>query len=52
MEKEIQPVPATWMGFEGIKLSELRQKSTNTVSYHLYVKSGKKMTSQIRREDL
>ena len=25
MEKEIQPVPATWMEFEGIKLSELSQ---------------------------
>ena len=29
MEKEIQPVPATWMEFEGIKLREVCHRKTN-----------------------
>ena len=32
---------ATWMGLEGIMLSEVSQRKTNTVCYHLYVESKK-----------
>ena len=32
---------ATRMDLEGIMLSEIRQRKTNTLLYHLYVKSKK-----------
>ena len=32
---------ATWMDLEGIMLSEISQRKTNTVWYHLYVESKK-----------
>ena len=32
---------ATWIDLEGITLSGLRQKETNTLGYHLYVESKK-----------
>ena len=38
---EILPFATTWMDLEGIKLSEIRQRKTNTVCYHLYVESKK-----------
>ena len=42
---KILPLAATWMGLEGIMLSEIsqtfRQRKTNTVRYHLYVESKK-----------
>ena len=37
------PFVATWMDLEIIILSEVRQKKTNIICYHLYVES-KKMT--------
>ena len=39
--KEILPFAATWMGLEGIVLSEISQKKTNTMSYHVCVESKK-----------
>ena len=38
---EILPFAVTWMDLEGIMLSEIRQKKTNTVWYHLRVESKK-----------
>ena len=32
----------TWMDFEGIMLSEVSQRKTNTAWYHVYVESKKK----------
>ena len=37
--KEILPFATTDMEFEGIMLDEISQRKTNTVRYHLYVKS-------------
>ena len=33
------PLPATWLQLEIITLSEVSQKKTNSISYHLYVES-------------
>ena len=33
------PFAATWMDLEIITLSEVRQRKTNTIWYHLYVES-------------
>ena len=33
------PFAATWMDLEIITLSEISQRKTNTIRYHLYVKS-------------
>ena len=30
-KKEILPFMTTWMGFEGLTLSEIRKKNTNTI---------------------
>ena len=42
---KILALAATWMGLEGIMLSEIsqtfRQRKTNTKYYHLYVESEK-----------
>ena len=38
-KNEIMPFAATWMDLEIIMLSEVRQKETNTIWYHLYVES-------------
>ena len=38
---EILPSVATWMDLEGIMLSEISQRKTNPLLYHLYVKSKK-----------
>ena len=35
------PFAATWMDLEGIMLSEISQKKTNTVWHHLYAESKK-----------
>ena len=37
----ILPSVATWMDLEVIMLSEMSQRKTNTLLYHLYVKSKK-----------
>ena len=36
-KKEILPSAATWMDLEGIMLSEISQRKTNSVWYCLYV---------------
>ena len=41
VKNENVPFAATWMDLEGIMLSEITQRKTNTVCYHLYVKSKK-----------
>ena len=38
-KKEILPFVMTWMVLEGIMLSEISQRKTNTPQYHLYVES-------------
>ena len=38
-KNEIMPFAATWMQLEIIILSEVSQKETNTIWYHLYVES-------------
>ena len=38
-KNEILPFATTWMDQEGIMLSEISHRKTNTVCYHLYVKS-------------
>ena len=40
-KKEILLLAATWMELEGIMLSEISQRKTNTVWHHLYVESRK-----------
>ena len=40
-KKDILPFVATWMDLEGIILSEISQRKTNTVWYHLYMESKK-----------
>ena len=42
-KNEIIPFAATWMDLEVIILSEVRQRKTNTIWYHLYVESNLKM---------
>jgi len=38
-EMEVLPLKTTWMDLEGIMLSEISQRRTNTIWSHLYVKS-------------
>ena len=40
-EKEILPFATTWMDLQGIMLSEISQRKTNTVWYHWHVKYKK-----------
>ena len=42
-KNEIMPFAATWMDLEIIILSEVRQRKTNIIWYHLYVDSKKKI---------
>ena len=35
------PFATTWMDWESIMLSEINQRKTNTIQYHLYVESKK-----------
>ena len=37
----ILPFATTWMELEGIMFSEISQRKTNSVCYHLYVESKK-----------
>ena len=38
-KNEILPFPTTWADLVGITLSEVSQRKTNTVCYHLYMES-------------
>ena len=38
-KNEILPLATTWMNLQGIMLSEIRQRETNTVCSQLYVES-------------
>ena len=40
-KNEIMPFAATWMDLDLIILSEINQRSTNIIGYHLYVESNK-----------
>ena len=40
-DNEILPFAAMWVDLENIMLSEIGQRITNTVSYHLYMESKK-----------
>ena len=40
-KNEILPFAATWMDLKGVMPSEISQRKTNTVCYHLHVKSKK-----------
>ena len=40
-KNEILSFETTWMDLEGTMLSEISQRRTNTVCYHLYVESKK-----------
>ena len=46
-KNEILPFAATWMDLKGVMPSEISQRKTNTVWYHLYVESKKKKIQQI-----
>ena len=41
------PFSATWMDLEFIKLTEVSQRKTNIIWYHLYVKSKKNDTNEL-----
>ena len=41
------PSEATWMDIEIIILSEVRQRKTNIICYHLYVASLKNDTNEL-----
>ena len=45
-KNEILPFAATWMDLENIILSEVSQRKTNTLCYHLYVESKKNNTNK------
>ena len=41
------PFATTWMDLEINKLSEVSQRKTNIISYHLYVESKKNDTNEL-----
>ena len=51
---EILPFATTWMDLEGIMLSEISQRKSNTVLYHLYVefKEYNKLVNIIKKNRL
>ena len=52
IRKETLPFAIAWMDLEITMLSEIRQRKTNTIGYHLYVESNEqnKMTYRIETE--
>ena len=46
-KNEILSFATTWMDLEIIMLSEISQRMTNTVCFHLYVESKNKRKEQI-----
>ena len=48
-KKEILPFAITWMDLKGIILSEIYQRKTNTVCFHLYVESKTKEMSKYNK---
>ena len=48
-KNEILPFATTWM--EGIWLSEISRRKTNTALYHLYVESKRKQTSEYNKRE-
>ena len=48
-KKEILPLVTTWINLESIMLSEISQRKTNSVRYHLYEESKEYKLSVIRR---
>ena len=46
-KNEIMPFAATWMQLDVITLSEVSQRKTNIISYHLYVESLKNDTNEL-----
>ena len=45
------PLTTTWMDLEGIVFSEIRQRKTNTVQYHLYVESKTSKTNEHNKKE-
>ena len=52
LNNEILPFVTTWMDLEGIILSEISQRKTNTIHYHFYVESKKKQLVNIYNKRL
>ena len=50
--EEIPPFTTTWIGPEGILLSEISQTKTNTVRSHLHVDSKKTKAKQTSKQKL
>ena len=50
LKKKILSFVTTWMNLEGILLSEIRQRKTNSSWHYLYVDSGKSLTHGNRAE--
>ena len=51
-KNKILPFAAAWMDLEGVMLSEIRQRKTNSVQYHLYVESKKiQQTSEYSKRE-
>ena len=42
LKKEILPFATTWMDLEGVMLSEISQRKTNTIWFHLHAESKTK----------
>ena len=46
-KNKIMSFAATWMDLEIIRQSEVRQRKTNIICYHLYVESNKNDTKEL-----
>ena len=50
-KNDILPIVAIWMDLEGIMLSEISQKKTNTIRCQLYVESKTYKTSEYNKKE-